>query len=335
MTQMRLFPYVTVLIFGLIVWRERKPACRIIIAAFLGCILGIAVHRDLFQGIYHQDVQAGPGKVFGTIDGLLHHRQEFDRVNATLYSRSRFAGVEVQNAVADNLIQACGLRPDDSVYVLGDYPIFYMLLQQRPPYSSNTYNDSPIYEQQKVLDWFHRKNPRFVVWGTDVMGYDQVPHIVRLPLIYTYVVEHYEFVRAIGPYHILAERLPDHPPDLGYWRRVLGDRVDLGAVPGLARLTEYAACGGDAARCDAVLVVKYPHSRPAPGSKLTVDIESRGGPFRIQFDVDPKEREYVVNLNRLWFWGPLSRQTTPRITAEDTAAEVVMDYRRERSSVLY
>ena len=128
--------------------------------------------------------------------------------------------------------------------MLGDNSIFYILLNRQPPYISNSYNDSPIYLQQTVLDWFHRKNPRFVIWVPDDLVYDHVPHTVRLPLIYTYVVEHYEFLREIGPYHILAERPPDHPPDLEYWRRVLGGRVDLGFIPGRARLADYAACGG-------------------------------------------------------------------------------------------
>jgi len=334
MTQIRMFPYVTLLIFGLIVWRERKPVARIIIAAFLGCILGIAMHRNVLRGIYQQEIATAPGRVSGTVDALLHHRADFDRANATLYSRSRFVGYDAENRVVDNLTGECGLRAADTVYVLGDYPIFYMLLNQRAPYISNTYNSSPIYEQQKVLDWFHREHPRFVIWGTGVQAYDGVPHTVRLPLIYTYVTEHYQLLRDLGSYQILVERPANQPPDLEYWRRMLGDHVDLGAVPGLARLSEYAACGGDVALCDAVLVVKYPHARPAPRTKVTVDIDASEGRFRVQFDTGRGKREYVVNLNRLWFWNPISKPT-PRITAEDAAAEVVTEYRRERKATLY
>jgi hypothetical protein len=68
--------------------------------------------------------------------------------------------------------------------------------------------------------------------------------------------------------------------------------------------------------------------------RATVDIESPGGSFRVQFEVAPGEQEYVINLNRLWFWNALSR-TSPRITAEDGAAQAVMEYRRERGPVLY
>ena len=328
MTQVRVFPYVALLIFGLMVWRERKPFVRMMMVAFLGCILGIAVHRNMFREIYLRDIQAGPGNVGNSIGMLLHDRNEFGTANATMYAPSRFTGFDAEKEVVAELTQGCGLRAEDSVYVLGDSSVFYILLERQPPYITNSYNDSPIYEQQRVLDWLQRQHPRFVIWGTDALAYDSVPHTVRLPLLYTYVVAHYQFLRAIGPYHILSELPPGQPPDLEYWRRVLGDRVDLGGIPGLARASEYADCGGDVARCDAVLVVKR---APALRGKLTVDIDS----FRVQFDLAPDHREYVVNLNRLWFWNPLSRRSAPRITTEDAGAEAVMGYRRERRPVLY
>jgi hypothetical protein len=335
MTQVRVYPYLALLIFGLIAWRERKPLSRIVIVAFLGCILGIAMNRGAARTLYTQDVEAVPAKVIGSIDALLHHAKDFDQVDSTLYSRSRFQGFDAENAVVDNLLQSCNLHAEDNVYVLGDEAIFYILLNKYPPYLSNSYNDSPLYEQQKVLAWLERKKPRFVIWGPKDSNYDSVPHTVRLPLIYTYVVGHYELLREVGPYQILAERPPNRPPDLEYWRRTLGDSVDLGHIPGRARLAEYAACTGETARCDAVLVVKYPSSKSVPRGKLTVDIAAPGGRFQAQFDVSPEEREYVVNLDRLWFWKVLAKSGAPRITAEDSAAQAAMDYRRERSPVLY
>jgi hypothetical protein len=332
MLQLQVFPYVTLLVFGLIAWRERRPATRVVIAAFLGCMLGIAAQRNLLHWILLQAVEEAPQKVFGSMNALLHYRQDFAPVSATLFSRSRFAGFDVENAVVDNLNQECGRRPQDIVYVLGDAAIFYPLLKQPAPYDSNYYNDSPILEQQRMLDWFNSKHPRFIIWPTDDLAYDTVPHAVRLPLIYSYVVEHYAFVRAIGPYHILMEMPAGKAPDLDYFRRVLSSCVDLGAIPGLSRESEYAECAGDTSRCDAVLVVKY--ARRSPG-KLTVNIQAGDGPFQIQFNVSPTQREYVVNLNRLWFWNPLAKTSPPRITTEDAAASAAMEYRRERGPVLY
>ena len=328
MEQLQVFPYTTMLLFGLIAWRERTPAVRVVIAAFLGCILAVAGHRSLVYYVRLQLV-GGPHRIADALDLVLNHRPEIEQTNATLYARSRFVGFDMENAVVDFINQEKGRRPGESVYVLGDAAIFYLLLNQPAPYDSNSYNDSPLSEQQRMLDWFRSKRPRFVIWSTDALAFDGVPHMVRLPLIYRYVVEHYGFVRAFGPYHILMELPPDQAPDLGYFRRVLSSCIDLGSIPGRSRSSEYAACNGDTSRCDAVLVVKY-RSRPAR-RKLSVS----AGEFQIQFDVKPSEREYVVNLNRLWFWGPLAKGAPPRLTTEDAAATAAMEYRRERGAVLY
>ena len=79
-----------------------------------------------------------------------------------------------------------------------------------------------------------------------------------------------------------------------------------------------------------MLTVRYPQSRPVPRNKLTVDLAA----FHVQFDVAPNQREYVINLDRLWFWNLLPKSTQPGISAGDGAAEVVINYRRERTPVL-
>ena len=339
MTQWRVYPYVALSILGLILWRERKLAPRIAIALFLGCLAGLAVHQNLLQLIFENDFKDVPRKVPDDLEVLLHDGKESAKANDSLFARARFASFDAQNAVVDNLTGACGLHPEDSVYVLGDDSLFYILLNQAPPYGSNSYNDSPIYEQQRVLEWIQRKNPRFVIWGAGTgperQIFDSVPNMVRLPLIYTYIVANYKLLRAVGPFHILTKRAPDELPDLEYWRQTLGKRIDLGSVPRRARLSEYGACEGDKSRCDAVLVVRYPQPAPVSKGKLSITVESAAGPFQIQLNVAPGQREYVVNLNRIWFWNLLAKSGTPRMITEDERAQAFLGYHRERSPVLY
>jgi hypothetical protein len=330
MEQVRIEPFAAVLIFALIVWRERVPRVRWIMAALAGCMLAVVVSRNL-PGRVMREMEAGPRKVVDAVEVLARDANQFAAANRAMYSRPRFAAYEVENQVVDNLQQVCGLRAEDAVYVLGDYPIFYILLNKPLPYLTNLYNASPVYEQQKVVDWMRSRHPRYVIWGTDQLTFDSVPHTVRVPLIFEYVVEHYEYVRAIGPYRILMERPADHAPDLKYWRGVLSDGVDLGHIPELARGAEYEACVGDTAACDAVLTVRY--ARRVRRGKATAEVESADGPFRVQFDVKPQQREYVVNLSRLWFWRGVARGGVPKVRVD--GAEGVVSYRRGRGVVLY
>jgi hypothetical protein len=83
------------------------------------------------------------------------------------------------------------------------------------------------------------------------------------------------------------------------------------------------------------MVVRYPGSRRVPRGKLSVTIESADhDPFRIQFDVEPGERQYVINLDRVWFWKLLAK-SSPHVAVEDDAAEETVEYLREKRPVLY
>jgi hypothetical protein len=338
MTQIRVYPYAAALIFGLIVWRECRPAARLTIALFVGSILGIGVYHNLVNAVYELEGWSLPARVVSLSKILSLDAKQLDQVNDSLFDRSRFIGFDQQMAVVDNLRGDCGLKSGDSIYVLGDDSLFYILLKQAPPYVSNSYNDSPIYEQERVLEWLRRKNPRFVVWGAaapDALIFDSVPHVVRLPLVYDYMVENYGLLRTVGTYRILTKLEPNQRPDVEFWRKGLGSRIDLGRIPRRARLTEYAPCEGDKSRCDAVLVVRYPEPAPVSRGKMGVVVQSAGDPFEIQFDVAPGQREYVVNLNRIWFWNALGRSGVPKLAAQDPRAQAFLGYRRERSPVLY
>ena len=119
MTQVRVYPYVAVLILGLIFWRERKPAARIAIALFLGCIAGIALYQNLPRNIFRTAVMQAPGKVSDTVEVVLHEGRQTGQVNDSLYARSRFIGFDAQFAVVDHLTGACGLQREDSCLCAG------------------------------------------------------------------------------------------------------------------------------------------------------------------------------------------------------------------------
>jgi hypothetical protein len=333
MTQFRIIPYIATLIFCLIVWRERRPLARLVLAAAVGSVFAMAWHGGAVAEIWHEGVERSPEKITSLLRALGDPRELATR-NANLYSRSSWLGFDEENAVVDNLIQSCGLRPEENVFVLGDNSVFYILLNRRPPYLINAFTESPRYEQQKVLDWLVKKDPRFVIWDPAESTFDGVPHTVRIPMLYDYVVQHYEFLHPVGRHHILTKRPPGKPWDLDYWRHSLGTQVDLAHVPSLARLSEYESCEKGSTGCEALYVVNYPDSPNVPAGKLTVDIDDTAGPFKVQFDVAPGEREYVVNLDRLWFWNLLAKSPEPRI-AIGPGVNARVDYRRERSPVLY
>jgi hypothetical protein len=80
-----------------------------------------------------------------------------------------------------------------------------------------------------------------------------------------------------------------------------------------------------------VLLVKY-SGAVTPG-KAKVALESATGHYEVLFDRDPDHREYVINLERLWFWGMLKRVSGPSIACGETGGECILS--RRRSDALY
>lgn len=353
MTQVRIYPYIGLLIYGLIMWRERPRAARPAIAIFAGCVFGLAASQHFFQSVYRQAIVDAGRIASGNLDTLIHRGAEIRAANADRYARHRFRGFDEQNAVIDTLLGEYGLQPQDRIYVLGDDSSFYILLNRPEPYLSNAYNASPIYEQEHVVEWLRRERPRFVVWPPADRSYDLVPHMVRVPLIYSYIVEHYEFLRSVGRHQILTALAAGRRPDVSYWRGALGDTIDLGHVPRLARLSSYAGCRAGSP-CEDILVVSYPRAagvlkgwhagllpagtsnRGAAGplnQKTSLLIATTAGDFRLQFDLAPGAGEYVVHLERLWFWNVV--QTPARIQPENAGPQARIERRREPRPVLY
>jgi hypothetical protein len=151
-------------------------------------------------------------------------------------------------------------------------------------------------------------------------------------LIYSYIVNHYTWVRSADHYEILEETPPGQSTDTVYWRRKLGDAVDLGFVPSVATLSSYRECSPGAAGCEEILVVRYPES--VLPRKAAFVVETKAGEFRVLFNLDQGKREYVFHLERLWFW-KAAGAAARGVRLQDPGAELTVEHRLERRPVLY
>jgi hypothetical protein len=159
--------------------------------------------------------------------------------------------------------------------------------------------------------------------------FDGVPHSVRVPLIYQHVVEHYAYLRSSGVYDILVRRNADAPMDSAYWRRRVGEMVDLGHVPRLSRVVSAPACTGG--ECAEVALVRLPAVEWR--RKTSLRLMTDAGEFVVMFDVEPGVKEYATRLDRLWFW-PLIRDRNG-VSAALNERGLVERVRRHAADQLY
>jgi hypothetical protein len=193
-----------------------------------------------------------------------------------------------------------------NLYVLGDAPTLYLMLDQEVPWEINLYNSSPIEDQRRVVAWIQSHRPRYVVLDTrHGESFDGVPYSVRVPLLYQEVIAHYGYVRSVGGFDILERTVPRSP---SFWQSRLGGTIALGSVmesmpqspptvvsskPSLLRVT-----------------VADPRGEP-----VTIPLDFGGMREDVSFTTEPGRHSYEVPLNRLWAWAMSSRVevlTTPR-----------------------
>jgi hypothetical protein len=67
-----------------------------------------------------------------------------------------------------------------------------------------------------------------------------------------------------------------------------------------------------------------------------VTLETPDGPYVVKFHVTRHESEYMVNLDRLWFWSPEHSAMTATVSpALDPGMEAALERRRVDPGVLY
>lgn len=332
MYQVGVLIYVGLLLYGLVLWRERAFLVRPVLTAFIGFALALSISRGVFGPVFRRTVTRAPSNLAANLDTLLYREAEIKTANASTYAGWRFVGDPETQAAVATLESECGMRREDLIYVLGDDAMFYVLTGRPTPYIFNLYNASPIYEQERIVEWMEREQPRFVLWNPESAVFDETPNTVRVPLIYGYVARQYSLLRTVGRFQILTFRRPGQRADIDYWRAKLGDTVDLGHIPSRTEVSDFGKCDGSA--CAPILVVRIPKASRSGGIETGVTLRTVSGPFGIRFAVIPGRDIYVIPLQRLWFWS-LVGSASPDIVPQDPRVQVAIELRAESRSVLY
>jgi len=174
--------------------------------------------------------------------------------NREIYAPARFANFEA----GWHLIKEIRSRwhPDGplTLYALSDAASLYMLTGQPTVWQSNTYNGSPVYEQDRRVEWLTATPPDFVVFDPARMTFDNIANTVRVPRVVSAVIEKYVPAGKVDTFEVLRRRQPNEPVPFAYWRDRLGDVIDLGHLPEQLDISTRGSCAASQP-CDEYLSV--------------------------------------------------------------------------------
>ncbi len=216
--------------------------------------------------------------------------------------------------IANDYVKTVGRTPLPRFAIVGDAPLVYVLLGQRPTFLSDLDNASPIAEQKALVAQLNRESPPYVIWRRDG-SVDFTPYYIRDPLVFAWMIRNYVPVRRFKSWDILRRRRPAEPIPAAYWRSELGYRSDQGLETSLGDIPSYSAAGGSprcagGAGCVPYGVVGASVKRAMP---VTFEVAGRGERFVVGLDVRPGIASFPVRLDRLWFWPLVGRPPLSKV----------------------
>jgi hypothetical protein len=271
------------------------------------------------------------GKSRVTSGLLLTYDHVVDPEKTARLVRKSFAPEKYANRSKELLLTATALKDhmvkegNDALFVLGEaQPLCILSGAGQVPYFLEYFSRKPLNNELRVLDWVIARKP-IVVVDTSRIPLKGVSN----PFTLNHVVSHYVPEKWIGQYGIMKLRSPGEEIPVEQWREKLGAEVDVGYLATCSSIQECAACEPDAiGNCSELLMIRLTdlgrqmlrgaidghekfiakHSE-ARGSLYPlgffVPISVGDQQFQVIFRPGMEKDLYVINMDRIWFWGGL------------------------------
>ncbi|WP_141400387.1 hypothetical protein [Magnetospirillum sp. 15-1] len=329
--QMFVFVALAILAYSILWLNRRRPLVELVVLGLIaGGFTSVILRSNIATPYCNQlmDAQRRVGE--GAAITLGQDRELVNRANAIHYTPEQFKAFKSEQLVRTWFKERFG-EVFPLVYVLGDSPITYAVLQQtNTPYHVHDLSAAPIYEQRKNVAWLEKNKPSFVLWNPDTLVFEMMKNYIRVPLIYTAVASEYVPEASVGRFKILRRRAPDEPPAMAFWQDHLGSRADVGHIARISSLSRFAPCAAEPCREFLHITLASPQKGKVA---IPLHIGERG--FEIAFDAVSSQSEYFVSASRIWFWALGRRFGQPIEVDTPPGATVAVERRAERDDILY
>ena len=98
-------------------------------------------------------------------------------------------------------------KKNPTIFSFPGDPIFYLLLDQKPPYYPSIYEATPLYAQEKMIEYIKSSKVNFVILNQKSSSIqDGVPDKIRGKLLYDYISKNFVFDKKIDSFLILRKK---------------------------------------------------------------------------------------------------------------------------------
>ena len=153
-----------------------------------------------------------------------------------------------QNTVYTKVIHKVKTYPDfnGKIFSFPFDSVFYVLLHQKTPYYSNTYDSSSSIAQQKQIDFIQNQHISYILINTKEKALqDGVPEYLRVNMLLHFILSHYQVIGVVDEYLVLkktassVDLFTNSLAPLSYKKFLL--TVDLKNIPSSEGLYHYSS----------------------------------------------------------------------------------------------
>ena len=308
------------------------PRKAFFVLLFLIGVLSGRLYSELNLDIYFDDKLAQIKSVDERLMYAFNNPRTQKEVMDNYYSNANLSEIDENNRSALDYLGGKNLSLfATNIYVLGDQSYYYVALKQKPcPYIS-LYDNSGIHSQNEQVACLKERLPAYVIWDSSKSGFDNVPNLVRVPLIFDHIIANYVHETSFGTVHILHSSDSSGKFDWDFWINNLTNAIDLGAIPWVSNVTKFEEC--DSSSC--VSFAKLSNS----SSELKLIVENREFTIQTKRPDESKVRissSPAVFLNRLWFYNAAKRTgKTVKVMDTQNSQELKIESKNNLPNILY
>ena len=282
-------------------WNRFQKQSAVFILLFL-----LGFKQVDWQPTVNRYVQRVP-HLLSNMEILTRNREEIKQQVDSYFSIKGFQNIPGATEFAKYYREVMQRQSKTPFYVLGDDSFLYIIAKQKPPFHITLYGGCNIFDQKLITDWLEENKVEFVIWKPAFTHFDSVPNLVRVPNIYNHVIKHYEPYGTFATYQVLKRRDPIQPIPVEFWRRYLGDTIDLGHLPSITDISKMTNCGVHASSAGhEFLEVKVTGQKSDQQRTIRVNVGDLS--FNILFWQNQKDDVYRIYLDHIWFWNCLKKE---------------------------
>ena len=204
-----------------------------------------------------------------------------------------------------NLLRKRDPNRYNNIFAMTDNQVLYIFSKAKPFYHSNVYNQSPIYDQLLTVKMISIRNTDYIIVDKSKLVFDLVPNIIRLPILYNYIIENYEEFFNYKNFIVLKQKKSSNI-DYKFWGNLFGSELDLKSIPLILGKSNYSKCISPNEKCLRYLSVEVLNNFNEINNNGYIKIINNGVIFNIKFSLIKNQKFYLINLDRLWFFDDIS-----------------------------